>query len=150
MTFFNANGHDCNAADFDLDSYLSLEAADEERTVRGWVGVEDISYYPFDEEDDDFEETFWSSLLLGADYDWDDDLSSPEKIEAWVQTRYTDVIQLNADIGYIKKPIEATSFTPSFIGRSRLNVQRRHWSDRKTLRQNNPNQDKLRGKAHAK
>lgn len=93
-------------------------------------------------DDADFEEQSWSSLLLGADY-------NPSNIEDWVQRRYADVIKLNDHFGY-QQVAQVAPLSPSFHGRSRGNVRPQHWSDRKFLSKNNPNYDKLRGKAHAK
>jgi hypothetical protein len=65
MGLFNINGHDCNVADFDFDSYLSLEAADEEYALRSnRVNVEDGPIYDpfgddfrFHDEDDELDLT---------------------------------------------------------------------------------------------
>lgn len=57
----------------------------------------DDGFEPFDE---DLDDTFWSSLLLGSDYDWDDALCSQADIEQWVHARYNDVIKHNDVFGF--------------------------------------------------
>ena len=126
---------------------LSLVPDDEIRV--GKVSVLDLpdNSSPAEAEpfDHNFEETFWSSLLIGADYDWDNE---PEEDPLdWVQRRYADVILLNDELGYQRQTTEALSFTTTFIGRSRTNARNRHWADTKSLRRNNPNRDRLRGHA---
>lgn len=76
MSFFNINGRDCNVAGLDLDSFLPLDAADEERVSRAWVSVEELtSHEPFNDEPEHFdsklEMTYWSSPFLGDDYHYD-------------------------------------------------------------------------------
>lgn len=134
--------------------FLDLSIVHDDERPRGKVGVlelpdNDDSLFATTEEpfDYDFEEIFWSSLMLGADYDWDD---APEETPAeWVARRYADVIQLNEQFGYVPAS-NVVSFAPSFIGQSRNNIRSHHWSERKSLRHQNPNRDHLRGKAHAK
>lgn len=151
----NLNGHDCNQSDLDIISFVSLDVL-EDAEIGGRVSLEALIYEPFndndmseiDEVDEELDELlFWSNLTLGSDYDWDPE---PEETPAqWVARRYAEVIRLNEENGFT--PVSnVVQFTPAFVGQSRINLRRPHWSDKRSLRELNPNYDKLRGKAHAK
>ncbi|MBP6924037.1 MAG: hypothetical protein KBC62_00170 [Candidatus Pacebacteria bacterium] len=137
--------------------FLDFSIIEDDEIHVGRTNVLDFPYTSFPIEsiedevepfDHNFEETFWSSLMLGADYDWDD--QPGEDIVDWVQRRYADVIHLNNEIGYRRPTAEIISFTIAYAGRSRTNVRDHHWSERRELKRWNPNRDHLRGKAHAK
>lgn len=132
--------------------FIDLSLVEDDEFRRRKVSVLDLPDHsspietePFDHQ---FEETFWSSLMLGDDYDWDD--TPTETAADWVARRYADVIELNDQLGYRRASSGVVSLTPTLVGRSRLNVRKRHWSETKMLRDMNPHRDRLRGKAHAK
>ena len=78
------------------------------------------------------QETFYESLLLGADYDWDDDLRCESDIAVWVQTRYAERIEEMDEAGgyhleagpmatsdetnQVAQAVETELFDPSFYG----------------------------------
>lgn len=166
---FNMNGHDCNQSDLDTVLFVPHDVL-EDAEVRQEIGHEALIYDPFNvlgEDEMDFgdasndnelgdfgeifdpylEETFWSSLMLGSDYDWDDEPN--EDVIAWVHERYADVIRLNDEIGYQSRSAEVIPFTAILVGRKRENIRRPHWSDKRVWRES-INYDHLRGKAHRK
>ena len=97
---------------------------------------------PFDPR---FNETEWSSMLLGADYDDRPNLD----IAAWIQARYATEIALNDTIGYtpiqhVEQTTRSSDATPSFRGQTRTNVTK----TQECLIRKNYRSDHLRGKAH--
>lgn len=153
----NINGHDCGKSDMDTVSFVPLDVL-EDAEIRRQVGLEALIYDPFNEDriahgidmregddlDHNFEEVFWSSLTLGADYDWND--APEEDIEDWLQRRYGDVIELNNKLGFASTS-NVVPLRPSFVGQSRTNVREIHWSDKRSLRECSLTYDKRRGKA---
>lgn len=69
-----------------------------------------LDIFDSNEIDEQLEETFWSSLMLGSDYDWSEELHTEAEIAAWVAERYSDVIGINAAVGF--KPINVSIDKP--------------------------------------
>lgn len=87
---------------------------------------------PYRDFDPQMEETFYSSLLLGSDYDWDDRLGTPEKIARWIQMRYDDNDTADAHL-------------PRFSGRNRTNLV---LTSENPIFENSFKWDHVRGKEH--
>lgn len=82
---------------------------DEERRDRRAQDVPDTSQPAMPELfDQHFEEVFWESLFLGADFDWN--IEPEESTSEWVQRRYADVIQLNERYGFARAATNDNQF----------------------------------------